>query len=308
MKKTATKKKKKSSDPDLIKTKRRIDIVAKERPSHKEVLKFLKQVIVEKSKVKPRIKVDSIDMNEELIELKHREGFPLIEKRDLKLGIPSATTLFKRLCALLKRNKKLSEHIDRINKALRSGELNLEELFKKAAAEDQEYMASVSDRLKLQRGILFFLAENSLKPIFEAYASNLKGYVNQENWWRGYCPICGSKPVIAELIGTERKRFLVCSCCGYQWRFMRTKCPFCENQNTKAFKFFFTEKEGKAYRVETCQKCKKYIKTVDMEELDEEIVPCVEDIGTLYLDILAQKEGYTREVHLMGFSLEGLFE
>ncbi len=306
MKKTATKKKKKSPDAELIKIKRRIDAVAREKPSHKEVLRFLKQVIVEKSKVRPRIRAKSIDTNEKLIELKHREGFPLVEKRDLKLNVPSTTTLFKRLCALLKRNKKVSEDIDRINKALRSGELNLEELFKRAAAEDHEYMASVSDRLKLQRRILFFLAENSLKPIFEAYARKLKGYINQESWWKGYCPICGSKPVMAELIGTERKRFLVCSCCGYEWRFMRTKCPFCENEEPKRFRFFYTEKEGKAYRVETCDKCKKYIKTVDTNELDEEVVPSVEDVGTLYLDILAKKEGYTREVHLLGFSLEDL--
>ena len=181
--------------------------------------------------------------------------------------------------------------------------LRLEEVFEKAAAEDHEYMVRTSDALKLQRGLLFFLAETSLQPVFEAYADKLKGYVDQERWWRGYCPICGSKPVMAELIGRERKKFLICSCCGYEWRFMRTKCPYCENEERRAFKYFFAEKEGRAYRVETCQKCKKYIKTVDTEELDEEVIPSVEDVGTLYLDVLAQKEGYTREVHPLGLNL-----
>jgi FdhE protein len=111
---------------------------------------------------------------------------------------------------------------------------------------------------------------------------------------------------MAELIGRERKKFLICSCCGYEWRYMRTRCPFCESGDRKGVKYFFTEKEGRAYRVETCRKCKKYIKTVDAEELDEEVIPSVEDIGTLYLDSLAQKEGYTREVHPLGLNLGDL--
>ena len=294
------------SKAEIDKITERIDAISKERPSHKEVLAFLKLVMTEKHKVKPAIEVDPVDIEERLLEVKNKEGFPLVNRADLKIDIPSATTLFKGLCQSLKHNDKISKDIDRITQALDAGKLDLAELFDKAVREDRDYMLHVSDKLGLRGGLLPFLAQNSLQPIFEAYADKLKSYVDQEKWWRSYCPICGSKPVMAELIGGERKKFLVCSCCGYEWRFKRTKCPFCDNEQAKAFKFFYTENEGKGYRVETCQKCKKYIKTVDTEELEEKVVPAVEDMGTLHLDVLARKEGYSREIHPLGLNIEDL--
>jgi FdhE protein len=295
-----------ASKTEIDKITERIDEITSERPSHKEVLAFLKQVMTEQYKVKPGIAVDPVDIDKGLLEVKNKEGFPLVNRADLKMDIPSATSLFKGLCESLKQNEKISKDIERITRAVDSGELDFAELFDKAVREDRDYMRLVSDRLELQAGLLFFLAQNSLQPIFEAYADKLKGYVDQEKWWRSYCPICGSKPVIAELIGAERKKFLVCSCCGYEWRFKRTQCPFCDNEQAKSFKFFYTEQDGRAYRVETCQKCKKYIKTVDTEELEDEIIPAVEDMGTIHLDILAKKEGYTREVPPSGLNLEDL--
>lgn len=281
----------------------RIDDISEERPSHKEVLQFLKEVVTEQHRIKQEIETDPVNMDEKLVKTKIQEGFSVVDKSDLKLDITQASHLFERLCDVLKRNKNVSSDVDAIKDVIARKELSLEELFKKTAAEDEEYLDKLSDRLKLKKEILLFLAKNSIKPIFEAYAHKLEGHVDQERWWRGYCPICGSKPVMAELIGAERKKFLICSCCGYEWRFKRTKCPFCENEESRAFKYFFTEKEGRAYRVETCQKCNKYIKTVDTEELGEEIIPSVEDIGTLYLDVLAKKEGYEREAHPLGLNL-----
>jgi FdhE protein len=293
-------------EADVEEIAERIDTISKERPSHKEVLTFLRDVIMEQFKIKPDIEIHPVSMDEDLVRKKGAEGFPLVDRGDLWLDMGSATTLFERLCEVLKHNDNVTRDVEKIEQVIAREEVKLEELFKETAAHGAEYVAGLSEKLNVKGELLFFLAENSLRPIFEAYADALKGRVDQERWWRAYCPICGSKPVIAELIGAERKRFLVCSCCGYEWRFKRTQCPFCENEEPRAFKFFFTEKEGRAYRVETCQKCNKYIKTVDAEELGEEIIPSVEDIGTLYLDVLAKKEGYEREVHPLGLDLGDL--
>jgi FdhE protein len=296
----------KTDSADLDRIYKRIDRLAKQRPSHKQVLDFLKEVITEQVKIRPLIEIGPVHMNEGLITKKTSEGFPLVNKGDLKLDIVSATTVFKGLCQVLKRNNKVSSDIDKIERLIGSEELNLEELFKKTAAGDGKYIASESDRRGLEAGILSFLAENSLRPIFQAYARELERHVDQEHWRRAYCPVCGSEPVMAELVGRERKRFLICSCCGYEWRFKRIQCPFCENEERRKFKYFFGDQDRRAYRIETCQKCKKYIKTVDTEELDGAFFPAVEDLGTLYLDVLAKKEGYERQVHPLGLNLEDL--
>ena len=286
---------KKKSDNGLEKIKKRVEVVVKERPSHKEVLEFFKEVMTEQYMVKSKIKTAPVEIDEEDLKARILEGFPLVEKRALTLDIPSATRLFKRLCKILSRNKKASHDVELVTKALRNKEIDILELLKQAGSENGDYISDLSEKLKVKEDVLFFLAKNSIKPIFEAYAEDLKRFVDQERWWKGYCPICGSEPLIAEL-KEEGARFLVCSSCGFEWRFNRLKCPFCGNENHERLRYFYTEKEGKVYRVDVCEECKRYIKTVDTKELgEEEIIPLLEDISTLYLDILAQKEGYTKE-------------
>ena len=51
-----------------------------------------------------------------------------------------------------------------------------------------------------------------------------------------------------------------------------------------------------AYRVDLCDQCKGYIKTVDSRKLDYEPDLSLEDIVTIHLDIHALKKGYKRPV------------
>ena len=272
--------------------KERINSIIEERPSHKAVLEFLKEVMIEQYKIKPAIKTVPVKIDEDKMK-GLTEGSSLVERRDLNLDTASASRLFKRLCKVLSRRKEASEVAMRITQALRSKEMIFSELFKDAGAEKGDYISATSKRLKVKEELLSFLARNSIKPMFEAYANELKGHVDQEMWWRGYCPICGSLPFIAEL-REEGERFLVCSLCSFEWRFMRLKCPFCETEDHQELRYFYAEGRGKAHRVDVCEKCKRYIKTVDTREMGGNVVPIVEDMGTLYLDVLAQKEGYMR--------------
>lgn len=193
----------------------------------------------------------------------------------------------------MNRNKKASLDIERITQAFKNKEIDLMKLFKQTDSENDDYITTLSKKLGVTEDSLSFLTRNSVKPIFEAYADALKNYVDQEGWWRGYCPICGSEPFLAEF-KEDGARFLVCSSCSYEWRFNRLKCPFCENDNHETLKYFYTEKEGRAYRVDVCEKCKRYIKTIDTEQLGEEVIPIIEDAGTLFLDVLAQNAGFTK--------------
>ena len=280
------------SNHSLDKLAKRIDAIITERPSHKEVLEFLKGVMTEQYKIRSKVKTDPVEINEEKVR-GLTQGFSLVGKKDLNLDTASAIELFERLCKVLGRNKRASGDVKRIKRALRNNDMNLVELFKHVGTENDEYISALSNKLKVKDDLLSFLAGNSIRPIFEAYASQLKGYVDQEMWWRGYCPICGSMPFIAEF-REEGERFLACSSCSFEWKFMRLKCPFCETEDDKELRYFYAEGEGKAHRVDVCEKCKRYIKTLDIREMAGEVIPIIEDMGTLYLDVLAQKEGYLR--------------
>jgi FdhE protein len=299
--------KKRKSDNSTEKIKKRLAVMVMERPSHKQVLEFFGKVITEQYKIRPKFKTIPIDIDKESLKVRIKEGFPLVDKSDLKIDFASATKLFRRLCKVLSRSKKATPDAERIDLALRNKHIDLTELFKQSCVGNDEYITEVSKKLGLKDGVLSFLAQSSIKPIFEAYASELKNYVDQEHWWRGYCPICGSEPFMAELKnegGVEGGRFLVCSICSYEWRFTRLKCPFCENDDHEKLRYFYTEKEGRAYRVDVCEKCKRYIKAVNTAELGIDFIPLIEDIGTLHLDILAQKEGYTKQGRTSGIATD----
>jgi len=70
----------------------------------------------------------------------------------------------------------------------------------------------------------------------------------------------------------------------------RIFCPFCENTDSQTLKYFFSESE-KGYRVDVCDKCRKYIKTVDTRTVDHPIHPPLEQISTLHLDMMAREKG-----------------
>jgi FdhE protein len=289
---------KKKKSEELNKIIKRINVIEKSRPSHKEMLDFFKYIIREKHKIKPLIKVKRIDMNEETAKTHIREGFPLIDKKEIKPDMETATNLFRNICRSLMRNyKKAAPEIKKITQAVRKGEIDLKELFRSLLAGEKEYIDTIAENKEINRWLLRVLAESSISPFLEAYAEKLKGHVDQGSWLRNYCPVCGSEPVLGEIKnveGLEGAKFLVCSSCGFEWRFKRLGCPFCGNGDHKKLRHFTTEADGKGYRVDVCEECKKYIKTIDLRELKVEVVPLVDDIGTLHLDIIARKEGYTR--------------
>jgi FdhE protein len=281
-----------NSDNTLDRLRKRIDAIIKEKPSHKEALEFLKKVMTEQYRTRTGAKTVPIKIDTGKTRAL-MEGNPLLDKKDISLDVPSTTKLFKKLCGLLGRREETSGDAKRVNEALRNKDIDLMELFEHIGIENDGYMRTIAKKLRVREDVLPFLAENTIRPIFEAYAHELKNHVDQEIWHRGYCPICGSKPLIAEL-REEGARFLVCSLCSFEWRFIRLKCPSCGNDDHKTLKYFYTESEGAANRIDICDKCKRYIKTIDTREVSGGIIPIVEDMGTLYLDVLAQEEGYLR--------------
>jgi FdhE protein len=102
------------------------------------------------------------------------------------------------------------------------------------------------------------------------------------------CPFCGSEPGLSIIKGEDGRRFLVCSLCGLEWRFRRNRCPFCNTENSLEI---ITESAEAPRWIESCSNCKGYLKTLDQRRLGDQIIPLVEAIQTLYLDLIAEREG-----------------
>ncbi|MDQ3738014.1 MAG: formate dehydrogenase accessory protein FdhE, partial [Actinomycetota bacterium] len=114
------------------------------------------------------------------------------------------------------------------------------------------------------------------------------------------CPVCGGQPqasVIAEESGefmAGSPRSLVCGRCASWWPFSRATCAGCGEDDSRSIESFLVE-EQRWVRVDTCATCRAYIKTFDFRERGAvDVVPLVDDVASLTLDVWVQGRGFTR--------------
>jgi len=131
----------------------------------------------------------------------------------------------------------------------------------------------------------------TLKPFLVSYSEAWLGLVKQERWRRGYCPICGGNPDFAFLDNERGARWLLCSRCDAEWLFQRLECPYCGNQEQNALAYF-TDDEG-LYRLYVCEKCKRYLKAIDLRQAKSEVLLPLERLITYGLDAQAREYGYS---------------
>ena len=127
-----------------------------------------------------------------------------------------------------------------------------------------------------------------LLPLTDAFRT----WRDEEQWLRNYCPTCGSLPSMAQLIGADqgRQRLLSCACCRTVWRYRRTGCPFCENEDDRHLAVVKVEGEG-GLRIDYCQSCKGYLKTYDGEGSETVLLA---DWTSIHLDVIAHDRGLKR--------------
>ena len=115
------------------------------------------------------------------------------------------------------------------------------------------------------------------------------------------CPLCGSRPQFGVLRpeGDGASRSLVCSLCATEWRYGRILCPACGESSETHLAIYIAE-EWQHVRVEACETCRSYIKTVDVVKSGL-AVPVVDEIAAIPLDLWAREKGFTKlEPNLMG--------
>ena len=277
----------------MEKLKKRIQWLKKKRPGYKDILDFYRKVREEQKEIKQSLKIEPILLKKEWKEILFKEGFPLLEKKDFPLDIETASTLFKFFCRIGKEaNPYMCEQVKKIEVVFGRKKTELKILLK--GGFNERKIEQAADKMGLDRKVLSFFSQESIRPSIEAGVEKISKELDTETWMKDFCPICGSIPSLSLLKEEVGKRYLLCSFCGYQWRINKLICPFCENKDQDSLKYFYGEGE-ETYRIDTCEKCHQYIKTIDQRNI-EFIDPVLEDLATVHLDILASQKGYKRPV------------
>jgi len=272
--------------------KERITRFQTERPHYREILDLYAQILEEHWKIRPQLKITAPQVNKKLVRSRSDKGLPLLGKEEFAIDLEAAQRLFHTLSAIGKRSTpKMGDEIPRITEAVEAGKLDLEGLLSKHY--DGDYLTHEAEHCGVDKGILAFLIQASVRPCLEAQMEQLRDSLNLEEWLQGECPLCGSPPQMAQLRDEGGKRYLQCPFCGCQWRWERIACPYCSNKDFDSLHYLSSEEE-EAYRVDLCDHCKGYIKTVDSRKLDYDPSLDLEDVVTIHLDILAMEKGYRR--------------
>jgi len=115
------------------------------------------------------------------------------------------------------------------------------------------------------------------------------------------CPFCQRKPGAGVLrpLGDGALRSLLCSFCFAEWNFRRIACPNCGEENNKKLPVY-TASEFPHVRVECCDSCKTYIKSVDLSKSGH-ADPVVDEIASAPLDLWAHERAYAKlHLNLLG--------
>jgi FdhE protein len=233
------------------------------------------------------IELSTVDPAEKI-----EKGFPLLNPSDLRVNVEQTVEFMRGIIEVLSRKGlENSEYLQKIGMALQEGTIDPATLFGAILERRRAPIDDISGVLTVPAPLVEYVFELPLRVALENFSAGF-GAEDFSRWQESICPICGSRPGMAELAGEEGRRMLSCSACSFNWQFKRLACAYCGCDDPEKLSYF-TAGEG-ATRVDTCKDCSRYIKTRDGRKGGSDVPLEVEDLLTIHLDLLASREGYDR--------------
>lgn len=137
-----------------------------------------------------------------------------------------------------------------------------------------------------------FLVLAFLQPYVEF--ARLRAPLKVEGSTSFLCPFCNRKPAggVLRQQGDGGRRSLLCGFCLTEWDFRRVICPGCGEEDHAKLPVY-TAEELPYIRVECCDTCKTYIKTIDLTK-NGLADPLVDELASVPLNLWAQEHGYAK--------------
>jgi FdhE protein len=230
---------------------------------------------------------------------RQQERGPALAPEMVPLDAASARRLFDAILSACRQYGDTGADWTALRSAVGSEPGLLEELIRRAAfGPDEPYLVSASQRLGVSPELLLLLGRLVGAPLVTYAVGRLLDehrIVSSES--EGCCPACGSTPGLASLRPEDGRRVLHCSLCGHAWPFGRLGCPFCATEDESTLTRLTIAGEDARW-IEACQQCRHYLKVIDRRCRAERgpFVALVEELAGLYLDLVAENEGYLRNL------------
>jgi FdhE protein len=263
---------------------------ARAMPQFRESLDFLQRILDFQTtladKVESTVRIEAAVARDRL-----GAGQPLFASGTLPIPVSLFQEALADLRPLLPPEGPAQAMLDRLVASSLMTSSNVETLLGDLVNECDTCIRQLTDTTGTDSDISAFLLHTALSPFLEKQVTPHREWVEMVDWRQGICPMCGSEPWMARLAHQDGRRTLVCSLCHTEWRFDRLRCPFCEDDG-QPLVHHFTVDDDEAHRVDCCNRCHRYIKTVDERVWGRPANLMVEDVITAHLDTLAREQGY----------------
>ncbi|PKL37553.1 MAG: hypothetical protein CVV44_14485 [Spirochaetae bacterium HGW-Spirochaetae-1] len=238
------------------------------------------------------------DMNESVATFFRKETFPFIDVD--KISFPEA--ILKQLIGSLDellviiKNTYEGVKLDSLSELFSRNHLLINDTARLALKGDLSKLKEIADEAKIGTDEFIFITLNWLKPLFAAMREHFFHDVDTTEWLQPQCPFCGFHADMGKIVeGRDNVRLLHCGFCDNEWKFTRLTCAVCANEDAQA-QGYFTESDEAIHRIDYCDTCRGYIKTLRIpKKYDESRYDLtVENIITGHLDASAIDKGYNR--------------
>jgi FdhE protein len=270
---------------DIIKTLKKQE---KEEGKLPLLLEFYRKLLTVQAKIHKRLPPSKTRMSREAINKRIYSGQPLLNADELAFDWPQVQDAFERITTVFSGYPELFGKVPDKLRHPGAGQL----LTRKAV---QAWFAGKKLPEPLTKNIsenlIQAIIQATMQPFLSGYAEVLYSSIEQDHWHRTYCPVCGGRPDFASLRKDVGARWLLCSRCDSEWSFPRLQCPYCGNLNQKDLTFY-SDEDG-LYLLYVCEKCKGYIKAIDLRKASDDVMLPLERILTVEMDQQARSKGYS---------------
>jgi FdhE protein len=229
-------------------------------------------------------------ISEEQALAKLAQGVPLLRGEQLPLSLDAFARRWHHVCIALRRHQD-GPAVRAVAQAHRRGVLNADQLTMRLLNGQTEAIPMLADEAGLDAGLLASVLRLTLFPLLSQVHLVLAP-LHPNRWDHGYCPTCGSWPLLGEFRGLEQTRILRCGWCAAEWEVPRLCCPYCAATDHRQLGYFHVEDQGGKHRATTCDVCRGYVKMISSLSAFSPPGLLVMDLTTMDLDLIAAERGY----------------
>ncbi|OQX10576.1 MAG: hypothetical protein BWK76_20515 [Desulfobulbaceae bacterium A2] len=183
-----------------------------------------------------------------------------------------------------------AQDMDALAACIAEGRMDLYDFFISSTSADGAQLSERAQDIPLAPASLALFFNVVARIVLSRRASDTARQIAPLSWSKGYCPVCGSFPMLS-ISRDKGQRWLQCAQCSHEWQYPWGKCPWCEHESPEEKEYFFVEGEAEEKGF-SCEHCQKYLLSLRRPTglLDED--NDIAAISLAHLDLILQKKGY----------------